>query len=144
MSNVICSKCGAEASSKCPVCRTVFPENQIEALLSHSMKFKVIRDYERGGPWLQVEIFVGNDDTKDDYALAVEGHKRLLARLQAMETKYEVPPEKPVERDGVKYISMGAGRGGPYPSIEQWCCTHRWVFKPGCKSTIGCGHGPKK
>ena len=40
MANVVCSKCGATAESKCPYCRTVFPDNQFEALLSWVLKWE--------------------------------------------------------------------------------------------------------
>jgi len=39
MSKIVCSKCGATGNSKCPYCRTVFPDNQLEALLSYVIQW---------------------------------------------------------------------------------------------------------
>ena len=38
MGNFKCKKCGAGCSSKCPSCRSIFPDNTREALLSHYLK----------------------------------------------------------------------------------------------------------
>lgn len=48
MSNCYCTKCGAHAYSKCPRCRTVFPENQQLAVLSHVLTAE-IGDYGKQG-----------------------------------------------------------------------------------------------
>lgn len=115
--NVVCSDCGAEAHSKCPYCRSVFPDNQMEAMLSYQLKRTMSTD-ELGINWLDVSLYVGNGTEKDNMATAME---RLLGILSAMQD-----PES------------------HYPTIAQYCCDHRWTFKPGQKSTIGCGHGSKK
>lgn len=41
---VKCIKCGARASSKCPTCRTVFPEDQQEAMLFAGLGFSLEGD----------------------------------------------------------------------------------------------------
>ncbi len=38
MGNVHCLKCGLEGSSKCPHCRTVFPENGIVTILEYGIQ----------------------------------------------------------------------------------------------------------
>src|SRR5512146_1969349 len=98
MPNIVCKRCGAEASSKCPYCRSIFPENQIEAMLSYSLKYSIIRDYDKsqGTPWLRVELsLLGLEgyENMDDYALAVHGHKSLLEVLKKMEAATPVPAE---------------------------------------------------
>ena len=44
MANIVCKHCGATGFSKCPICRTVFPDNQYEAMLSHMLKFSLDKD----------------------------------------------------------------------------------------------------
>lgn len=40
MAKVVCKDCGATGNSKCPYCRTVFPDNFEEAVLSHVLKWE--------------------------------------------------------------------------------------------------------
>jgi hypothetical protein len=109
MSNVVCVDCGMEAHSKCPFCRTVFPNNQTDAMLSWTCKHRIkeVNNFN----WLQVEFMMREDETEEDT------FKRLHSLLDEMVTK---PKE--------------------FLSLKEFCCDHRWVFKPGEKSTIGCGH----
>lgn len=41
MARIVCSKCGATGFSKCPCCRTVFPDNEVEAMLSWFLTYQV-------------------------------------------------------------------------------------------------------
>jgi len=110
MANVICKICGAQAISKCPYCRTVFPKNEMEGMLSWILKKRMKTD-KNGVTWLEISYVPGkNVDLK-------EAMKRLLNLLNVMEDKTS-----------------------PYPTIKEYACDHEWVFKEGEKSTIGCGH----
>lgn len=61
MAKVICSHCGATGHSKNPACRTVFPDDQNDAVLSHLLKFPVIKDGVAEGNIRFVA------DTKEEY-----------------------------------------------------------------------------
>ena len=100
MSNVICSKCGAKATSKCPYCRTIFPEDQTKAILSHLLKFPVHKD-----GWATGTITLRADSNEEYFRTFIH-----LAEL-------------------LKEIG-----------IDKYCCDHDWIFMPGCKSSIDCGH----
>jgi hypothetical protein len=102
MSNCVCTKCGAEADSKCPACRTVFMDDQTEAMYSWLLKFNLEKDAEKGN-WLKVSLYVADSE---DEAKELEHLKDVLSRL----------------------------------NLKQYACIHQWTMKPGCHSTIGCGH----
>lgn len=112
MAKIVCSKCGATGWSKCPYCRTVFPDNKTEALLSHVLKWKFTP-----GDNVKVEYsYFTTDEELDEKEVVVQALKSLLNTLSAMES------------------------GAPWTSIEQYACNHKWVFAPGEKSSIECGH----
>lgn len=69
MSSCICVKCGAEANSKCPYCRTVFPDNEMDGIMSNVLKHHIekVGDYH----WMEVRLFLG--EKKD----LLEAAKRL-------------------------------------------------------------------
>lgn len=113
MSNLICEKCGATAEGKCPICRTIFPDDQHEAVLSHFLKFKV----EDGHVKITFLHYLSREEVERSESENVEAALiHLLNNLKAMES-------------------------GHSTSFKSYSCVHKWVFKPGCKSTIGCGHG---
>lgn len=127
MGNVVCRKCGMEASSKCPYCRSVFPENQIDAMLSVVIKHSVeIVHYEDRCPYpkrerLKIWLDIHDDETEEDaWARLYYYLKNIIEPYQPGDEKYS---------DHVKF-----------PSLKEFCCHHGWVFKPGQKSSIGCGH----
>ena len=111
--NCECVLCGAEAHSKCPHCRTIFPANKFEAMLSYGFMREIETD-ERGISWLKVEFFVGNSEEKHDLTKALT---ELYNTLKGMED-----PES------------------HWPSIAHYACDHEFRFKPGCEASIGCGH----
>lgn len=43
---VICSKCGATGLSKCPYCRSVFPDNQYAAVLGRILRVRIAQELE--------------------------------------------------------------------------------------------------
>ena len=110
MSNVICGKCGAEASSKCPFCRTVFPKNQYEAILSYALHHKT----DAKGKVTISYDYIPRDECKE---AGVERALESLARVMK---------------------DMAEGASGL--TFKGYACEHDWQFKPGCKSSIGCGH----
>jgi len=103
MSNCICAKCGAEAYSKCPECRSVFPENQTEALLATCLNFK-------------------DETDKTTVVFKIAGDR--VEALQELSTLL---------------LEMRQGLRG-MPGFKTYACDHDWRFKPGERSSIGCGH----
>lgn len=114
--NVYCKKCGALADSKCPYCRSVFPENRQEALLSRVLQYSLELPKLRVSLRLPVEVVerVERGEEDEDYAIR-EGHKILYDILHDIVTDEKM--------------------------LREWACDHQWAFRPGCKSLIGCGHG---
>jgi len=80
MANCHCKKCGAEASSKCPYCRSVFMNDQREAALSWILK-RGIKE-TNGQRWLEVSWFLSSDED------LVEGLKKLRNTLTSMDDAY--------------------------------------------------------
>jgi hypothetical protein len=118
MSNCVCIKCGAGASSKCPYCRNVFDDNQLEAAISHVLKFEVYTNKTLPTPrdWLSLR-FAMNDDESMEAAAARLLNVLLLMKKEAKEDEH-----------------------CQWPSLKQYFCVHVWQFREGCESTIGCGH----
>lgn len=117
MSNVICSKCSAKADSKCPYCRTVFPDNQIESMLTWLLKFEVSKD-----GWVKLSY----------------------APPSGWQTKTEAELVENAFTNLHNILSRMADPASGYPSFAQYACIHQWVFAPGCGPTIDCGHGPQR
>lgn len=111
MSNCICTKCKAEADSKCPACRTVFPDDQIESALSWILK-RHIEKKDNDIYWLKIEYCIGKKDKSLEQAL-----KQLYSIFKEMN-----------EDDN------------DYPSFKQYACDHVWTMKKEYHSDIGCGH----
>jgi hypothetical protein len=111
--NCKCIKCGAEANTKCPHCRTIFPCNQQEAMVSYGFK-RHIKPDEHGVHWLEVSFYVGEGTKKNDLEWALG---QLYKTLKAM-----------------------ADPDSSYPSIAEYACDHQFQFKKGEKSSISCGH----
>lgn len=91
-----CKRCSATCESKNPITRSVFLDNQTEALLSHTLKFKIVE--EHGLCWFRVSLLVEPTTTE------LSGLQRLYAILRRM----------------VLYERTG------YPSLEQYACIHEW------------------
>ncbi len=117
MSNVECINCGVEAHSKCPYCRTVFPEDQSEAMLSYALK-RTIKTDEQGINWLEISWYMGDGNKKDSLEYGLASLHKVMCGM--------ADPE------------------GLYPSFAQYACDHRWRFKKGEKSSISCGHKYRK
>jgi len=79
MPNVVCKKCGAEAISKCPYCRSVFPEDQHDSLMSYLLKFdiKTVNEVD----WLEVSWFMGNGSERRNAAWGLNKLKEALNGL---------------------------------------------------------------
>lgn len=131
MGNFRCVICGAECSSKCPNCRSVFMDNRVEGMLGSTIKFSLLRaDYEgrvqddnsrNDTNWLDIKVNVGWNKPKpmtveERQQVAEKGFESLLNLLRMMEG----------EVDG-------------YPSIAQWSCYHKWEPTENGGPTIDCG-----
>lgn len=119
--NVICSKCGATASSKCPYCRSVFqtdPTGHIESMLSHAFKIDPKLKEDSYGSFLQISLFV---DDKPIDGKTPETTEEALIKL----------------RD---WLNLMIEQKDNFPSLQQYLCQHNWQFMEGKHSQIGCGH----
>lgn len=87
MSNIICNKCGATGNSKCPCCRSIFPDDQMDAVLS--MIFKHTIKQEGNGIWCEVKYLVGvpSKDTVADIDL--------LKSLKGLQTNLKMIIDNP-------------------------------------------------
>jgi len=117
MNNVVCSKCGGEAISKCPICRNVFPSDQIATLYNNLIDLDISEPQE-------VEYLGGKKDTIRNISFKLE--------FTHSTTEKDTPEEHLLEL--LKNLLALE-----YP--ERAICNHSWKFKPGEKSSIGCGHG---
>ena len=120
MGNIVCKKCKAEANSKCPYCRNIFPDNQLATMYSNLITVEV-------GEGKEVELLDGSKPTIQNISLTVSTSHN--------STNKETPEEH----------LLGLIKGlVSLECPEQAICDHHWMFKPGEKSSIGCGHGSKE
>ena len=117
MAKIICNKCGATGTSKCPYCRSIFPDSHGEATLSWIFKRRI--KVEKKLHWLEVFLFMGDGTEKNNLAWGMHELRNILNNMEDPEVKH-------------------------YPSIDAYACDHVWEFADGEKSSIGCGHGSKK
>ena len=131
MSQVICIKCGATGDSKCPRCRTVFPDNQMEAALS----------------WNMVVGVMENREGKKFYCLGY----RLDGRLDGDTGKliYDIPEaEEEASYRLIEIITSSVAQGLTgstnetfgMPTLQQLFCNHDFHYRPGGKCRYGCGY----
>lgn len=79
MAKVICKDCGATAYSKCPYCRTVFPDNHGEAVLSHVLKW----EHKENG---RVDItFISYSDKETKREKVIDALDQLQKTIKAMD-----------------------------------------------------------
>jgi hypothetical protein len=111
MAKIECRKCGATGNSKCPICRTVFMDDQLDAMLSHSLK-RNLKPSEYSGHynWLNIAWLSDKDDSME---VAMNKLREVLNRM--------------------------ADPDDAYPSFKQYACDHSWQFQKGHKSEVGCG-----
>lgn len=81
MAKIVCSKCGATGISKCPSCRTVFPDNQVEAMLSHCLKTLV------KGNKIEIQYSLSKKPELSDDENISDVLKHLVEVLKYLETK---------------------------------------------------------
>ena len=112
MSNCVCLKCGATATSKCPFCRTVFLDNQIKSMLGSCIKF------DEG---------IQNEEYRK---MEIKIHFRAKNNEELIEAFIEILQSMKETKEGTVQ----------FPSLKQYFCHHSWQFAEGCKSIIDCGH----
>lgn len=105
MSNVVCVKCGLEGTSKCPHCRTVFPEFPEEDRML----------------WFDVEAL--------EHRIILSDEKKVSFRV------YDDEDWLSVLKVLRKYLAILKDE-----HLKTLACKHQFEFKPGCKSSIDCGH----
>lgn len=114
MSNVICTICGATGESKCPVCRSVFPDDQFPAMWEVRQGDG---EYGKRNGCDEIQLIF-------PYTVPFDGDRKATTedKMKVVKTAWEQAQRM---------------------TLEQWMrafCRHNWVFAPGCESTIGCGH----
>lgn len=115
MAKIICKKCNATGFSKCPYCRTVFPDNMVEGMLSHILKWEHNKEHQEDITISYRYCAEANKTKQEQVQEALEDLKNLLTRMDRPESTH-------------------------YPTIKQYSCDHHWVFAEGEKSDIDCGH----
>lgn len=109
MARVECKKCGALATSKCPYCRSVFPDNQHEAVFSH-----VLKTLDEGD-----KITIKYHRYKEEGLTTEENVANVLESL------YYILQMMAEQRNGM--------------SFDGYACNHQWSFCEGQESDINCG-----
>ena len=118
--NVVCSKCGATAQSKCPYCRNVHQTDQtgqIECMLSYALKIEPATDEN-------------NEMTIKDFQ-EIKPYKELV--------NPETPEEALIKLH--QWLGKMINEEDNFPSLTQFLCIHDWKFMEGKHSQINCGHG---
>lgn len=115
MSAYHCKHCGATANSKCARTRTVFPDDQMDALLSHVLKYKITINLTAPRS-TEVSLFVHTplEDEEGEFRSDAELVEWALILINGL---------KPEE-------------------IKNYSCNHEWVIDPGDECTIGCCISP--
>ncbi len=130
MARFKCKQCGATASSKCPSHRSVFTDNQTDAVLSyvmgHTLEHKVTE--------------LSSGDVAHDYLLRVHFKNR-----QTTPAGEEPPSEHEIILalwaelyQHMTKIVNSSGDENDYPTIEEWLCYHdEWEIMSG-RCLFGC------
>jgi hypothetical protein len=115
MARIVCSKCGATGFSKCPSCRTVFPDNEYEGILSWFLTYQVSNG--------QVEIIHRHPRCEDisraeDIALGLTKLRDRLNRLAEVDPGFK---QYSCEHDWwfAKGERSDIGCGCPVKTIDQ-------------------------
>jgi len=116
MGNVVCEYCGLEAHTKCPICRNVFPEEIINPFTDCLFTLRQGNQPHGKIDGADEVHFIIERQIPEDEEFTLQKRRRMVERLHY--TMNEYPLEK----------------------IQQLFCRHHWVWKEGCKSTIGCNH----
>lgn len=114
MVNVVCSKCGAKGTSKCPYCRSVFPSDQAATMWRSVSAFEWEPEGKYRTPDLVLRLTYHPADKNDEKAL----------RAGNFTTEH------------LEYL-MSAIKA----KLRDLCPEHDWAFAEGETSSIGCGHG---
>lgn len=131
MAKYVCSKCGSEVDSKCIHQRNSFPLNILDALLSYSLKFNT--EIERNpGRKTRVKLHVAWIELLDED----EG-----MFMPDWPDRMNLPVE---ERDLAAYMAWNLAEQfvemakdnantdeNPFPSIEQYFCSHDYKIQHG-------------
>ena len=113
MGNCVCVHCGAEASSKCPYCRNVFPDNKS----GYGCEVR-----QGNGEY-------GKRNGTDEFQLVFSW---MFDREETATTAdFNI-------RIGEVYDELTSHTR---EEVIRMFCQHTWRFKPEQSSTIGCGHG---
>ena len=120
MGDVVCKKCGAEAHSKCPYCRNVFPDDQIATLYNNLITLTVKPP--------ETQEYLG-------------GEKATIQKVNFSLDLIHYPEDKDTPEEHTLSLLKGLLK---LEQPIQAICDHSWKFKPGVQSSIGCGHGSKE
>lgn len=124
MGNVVCVRCGVEALSKCPYCRNVFIDDTIKygEMEDFRLDLLAMREIRQGrNEYGQLE---GQDEFLISFSYSFSRDEKATNDQLMERLTHAWEMFNKVSLDDCKKIF----------------CHHKWVFKPGEKSSIGCGH----
>jgi len=119
--NVVCTKCGTQASSKCPHCRSVFVTDD-----SNDARYASL---------LQSFMLVDRGNYRDKSFKDAEGPDLILAK----DWRCDVDGKPTTLEENLICLRDTLGKMSDN-CIRMFCCKHDWQFAEGCHSSIGCGH----
>jgi hypothetical protein len=129
MAKVVCSKCGLTGYSKCPICRNIFADTD---------------DLDMAGLGL-LELRRG---TNDYGKLNGKDELQLVWTYMLYEDQHLSNEERAAGQEGLMLDKLKDRlerlAKAPWEDIRKALCRHHWVFAPGERSSIGCGHGPQE
>lgn len=128
MSQVICIKCGATGDSKCPSCRNVFMDNQMEAVLSWNIAAAVM-EAKNGEKFFVLGYKVPKID---GIGIKTEADAEEYARERLQELIKDCVTQSGVEGVNNERYQM--------PTLSQLLCNHDMHYRPGGKCHYGCGY----
>ena len=130
-----CVDCGALASSKCPACRSIFPQEEYLAMLRSQISFEETKPTEGEGKYFRREMII-KIDMYDGESME-DCLRRLFTTGRDILNQEENPKPEEETKESV-YISRRSYR---LPSVKKLLCDHRWApADENQHSSIGCGH----
>lgn len=132
-----CGECNATASSKCPHMRNVFPDCEMDAVLSHILKtdFKIEPPPAEMPPDIATENHITVTITYHGYVSMklAETEQKLSAWMMAVDVLGNILNAPGLPKSKPLY----------YPSPRQWLCNHKWQHYDGDECGY-CGFGKKE
>jgi hypothetical protein len=100
---IVCNKCGATGSSKCPVCRTVFPDDEKVTYLQEVLTVEIGRYNKEWRSQVGTDLII-TSTLREGCADPYDGMIHFLKRIR------DLTPEQ----------------------LKQLCCNHHWEHTENC------------